>query len=59
MGIASSLRNIPFYALITGLGLHLRKILERRFLTADLLYKLALRNSKAVIFQIKITEIYL
>ena len=55
-GIASSLRNIPFYALITGLGFAFQgKSLKRRFLTklASFLYKLALRNSKAVIFQNK------
>lgn len=55
-GIASSLRNIPFYALITGLGFAFQgKSLKRRFLTklVSFLYKLALRNSKAVIFQNK------
>lgn len=53
-GISANLRNIPFYALITGLGFAFQgKSLKRRLLTrlVSFLYKLSLRNSKAVIFQ--------
>lgn len=53
-GISASLRKIPFYALITGLGFAFQgKSFKRRLLTklVSFLYKYALRNSKAVIFQ--------
>jgi len=48
--------SIPFFALITGLGFAFQgKSLKRKLLTklVSFLYKIALRNSKAVIFQNK------
>ena len=55
-GISARIHNIPFFALITGLGFAFQgKSLRRRLLTrfVSFLYKIALRNSKAVIFQNK------
>ena len=55
-GISASIRNIPFFALITGLGFAFQgKSLKRRLLTklVSFLYKIALKKSKAVIFQNK------
>ena len=53
-GISASIRNVPFFALITGLGFAFQgKTLKRRILTklVSFLYRIALRKSKAVIFQ--------
>ena len=53
-GIAARMRNVPFFALITGLGFAFQgKSFKRRLLTklVTFLYKLALLNAKAVIFQ--------
>ena len=53
-GISASIRNVPFFALITGLGFAFQgKTLKRRMLTklVSFLYKIALKKSKAVIFQ--------
>ena len=55
-GIAARIRNVPFFALITGLGFAFQgKSFKRRLLTklVSTLYKLALLNAKAVIFQNK------
>ena len=53
-GISSRIRKIPFFALITGLGFAFQgKSFKRKLLTkfVSFLYKVALKNSKAVIFQ--------
>jgi glycosyltransferase involved in cell wall biosynthesis len=55
-GLTSRLLNLDFYALITGLGFAFQgESFKRRFLTnlVTFLYKIALKNSKAVIFQNK------
>ncbi len=55
-GISARIQNIPFFALITGLGFAFQgKSFRRKLLTkfVSFLYKIALRNSKAVIFQNK------
>ncbi len=55
-GISARIRNVPFYALITGLGFAFQgKSLKRKMLTslASFLYRIALKDSKAVIFQNK------
>ena len=55
-GISARIRNVPFFALITGLGFAFQgKSLKRRLLTklVSFLYKISLRHSKAVIFQNK------
>ena len=55
-GISASIRNVPFFALITGLGFAFQgKTLKRRILTklVSFLYRIALSKSKAVIFQNK------
>jgi glycosyltransferase involved in cell wall biosynthesis len=53
-GISSRIRKTPFYALITGLGFAFQgKSFKRKLLTkfVSFLYKIALKNSEAVIFQ--------
>ena len=53
-GISSRIRKTPFYALITGLGFAFQgKSFKRKLLTkfVSFLYKTALKNSEAVIFQ--------
>ena len=53
-GISARIRRIPFYALITGLGFAFQGTTFRRKLLTKLvsfLYRIALKNSKAVIFQ--------
>jgi len=53
-GIAARIRKIPFFALITGLGFAFQGTTFRRKLLTRLvsfLYRIALKNSKAVIFQ--------
>ncbi len=55
-GISARIRNIPFFALITGLGFAFQgKSFKRKLLTklVTFLYKIALKNSQAVIFQNK------
>tara|TARA_B100000963_G_scaffold211595_1_gene184388 strand:- start:43 stop:1146 length:1104 start_codon:yes stop_codon:yes gene_type:complete len=55
-GISARIRNIPFFALITGLGFAFQgKSFKRKLLTklVSFLYRIALKNSKAVIFQNK------
>ena len=55
-GISARIRNIPFFALITGLGFAFQGAsFKRKLLTklVSFLYKVALKNSKAVIFQNK------
>ena len=55
-GLAALLHDVKFYALITGVGFAFQgKSFKRKLLTkfVSFLYKLALRNSKAVIFQNK------
>ena len=55
-GISARIRKIPFFALITGLGFAFQgKTFKRRLLTklVSFLYSIALKNSKAVIFQNK------
>ena len=55
-GIASRFTKIDFYALITGLGFTFQgESFKRKLLTklVTLLYKISLKNSKAVIFQNK------
>ncbi len=55
-GISSKIKKIPFFALITGLGFAFQgKSFKRKLLTkfASFLYRIALKNSKAVIFQNK------
>ena len=55
-GISAWLSKIPFYALITGLGFAFQgKSFKRRLLTrlVSFLYKVSLKNSKAIIFQNK------
>ena len=55
-GIAARVNKVPFFALITGLGFAFQgKSLKRKLLTklVSFLYKVALKNSKAVIFQNK------
>ena len=55
-GISARIRRIPFYALITGLGFAFQGTTFRRKLLTKLvsfLYRIALKNSKAVIFQNK------
>jgi len=53
-GISARIRKIPFFALITGLGFAFQGTTFRRKLLTRLvsfLYRVALKNSKAVIFQ--------
>jgi len=53
-GISSSIKKTPFFALITGLGFAFQgKSFKRKLLTkfVSFLYKIALKNSEAVIFQ--------
>ena len=53
-GISSRIKKIPFFALITGLGFAFQgKSFKRKLLTkfVSFLYRIALKNSKAVIFQ--------
>ena len=53
-GISSRIKKIPFFALITGLGFAFQgKSFKRKLLTklVSFLYRVALKNSKAVIFQ--------
>jgi len=53
-GVAARVTNTQFYALITGLGFAFQgQSTKRRLLTklVSFLYKVALRNSKAIIFQ--------
>ena len=53
-GISARIRKIPFFALITGLGFAFQGTTFRRKLLTRLvsfLYRIALKNSKAVIFQ--------
>ena len=53
-GISSRIKKIPFFALITGLGFAFQgKSFKRKLLTkfVSFLYKIALKNSEAVIFQ--------
>jgi glycosyltransferase involved in cell wall biosynthesis len=53
-GLASRFINVDFYALITGLGFAFQGTTFKRKMLTKLvvfLYKIALRNSKAVIFQ--------
>ena len=53
-GLASRFINVDFYALITGMGFAFQgTTLKRKMLTklVVFLYKIALKNSKAVIFQ--------
>ena len=53
-GISAKIRQIPFFALITGLGFSFQGVtFKRKLLTkiVSLLYKISLKNSKAVIFQ--------
>ena len=53
-GISSSIKKTPFFALITGLGFAFQgKSFKRKLLTkfVSFLYKVALKNSEAVIFQ--------
>ena len=55
-GISARIRNIPFFALITGLGFAFQgRSFKRKLLTklVSFLYRIALKNSKAVIFQNK------
>ena len=55
-GISAWLSKIPFYALITGLGFAFQgKSFKRKLLTrlVSFLYKVSLKNSKAIIFQNK------
>lgn len=55
-GISARITNAPFYAYITGLGYAFQgKSLPRKFLTklVSFLYKIALKKSKAVIFENK------
>jgi len=55
-GIAARFLNTDFYALITGLGFAFQEVSFKRKILSKLvtfLYKLALKNSKAVIFQNK------
>ena len=55
-GVSSRIRNVPFYALITGLGFAFQgKSFRRKILTrlVSFLYRIALKDSKAVIFQNK------
>ena len=55
-GISARIRNIPFFALITGLGFAFQGTsFKRKLLTklVSFLYRIALKNSKAVIFQNK------
>lgn len=55
-GIAARVSKVPFFALITGLGFAFQgKSLKRKLLTklVSFLYRIALKNSKAVIFQNK------
>tara|TARA_B100001057_G_scaffold466234_1_gene523154 strand:+ start:1724 stop:2824 length:1101 start_codon:yes stop_codon:yes gene_type:complete len=55
-GISARIRNIPFFALITGLGFAFQGTsFKRKLLTklVSFLYRVALKNSKAVIFQNK------
>ena len=55
-GIAARVSKVPFFALITGLGFAFQgESLKRKLLTklVSFLYKIALKNSKAVIFQNK------
>ena len=53
-GLSARITSIPFFALITGLGFAFQgESLKRKLLTklVVFLYKLALKNSKSVIFQ--------
>ena len=53
-GISARIRKIPFFALITGLGFAFQGTTFRRKLLTRLvsfLYRIALKNSEAVIFQ--------
>ena len=53
-GISARIRKIPFFALITGLGFAFQGTTFRRKLLTrfvSFLYRIALKNSKAVIFQ--------
>jgi glycosyltransferase involved in cell wall biosynthesis len=53
-GVSARAAHVPFFALITGLGFAFQgDSFKRRFLTklVTFLYKIALKNSKAVIFQ--------
>ena len=53
-GIAARFNRVPFFALITGLGFAFQGTSpKRKFLTklVSFLYKIALRNSRAIIFQ--------
>ena len=55
-GISAWFSKIPFYALITGLGFAFQgKSFKRKLLTrlVSFLYKVSLKNSKAIIFQNK------
>ena len=55
-GLSARLTRTPFFALITGLGFAFQgDSLKRKFLTklVTFLYKIALKNSKSVIFQNK------
>ena len=55
-GISARIRSVPFYALITGLGFAFQgKSFKRKMLTrlVSFLYRIALKHSKAVIFQNK------
>jgi len=53
-GLSARVAHVPFFALITGLGFAFQgESLRRKFLTklVVFLYKIALKNSKSVIFQ--------
>ena len=53
-GLSARVTHVPFFALITGLGFAFQgDSFKRKFLTklVAFLYKIALKNSKAVIFQ--------
>ncbi len=53
-GLSARITHVPFFALITGLGFAFQgDSFKRKFLTklVTFLYKIALKNSKAVIFQ--------
>lgn len=55
-GISARIKKIPFFALITGLGFAFQgETFKRKLLTklVSFLYKIALKNSEAVIFQNK------
>jgi len=55
-GLSARVTHVPFFALITGLGFAFHgDSFKRKFLTklVTFLYKIALKNSKAVIFQNK------